>query len=501
METLAQVVAERVVEIVVQALDMNEIIRRIDLTAAIDQIDVNRLLDRVDVTEILDRVDVDRLLDQVDVDGLIERVDVDAIVQRVDVDGLLDRVDVNDLVNRIDVDTLVGQTDLGSIIAKSTGGFASEALDALRAQTVMIDQFADRLVWRMERRKGARPQTPSHAMREGGPPAGAVVPGAAVVPSGRAAPYAATSPADARLPHPAGPPDTAGPPQDGVVLPGAVPPGATAPGTALPGAVMPTGPVPSQAALPPQPASLPLRDSMPPSPNQSPDGRLQNATAPLRQSAVQGDVHPEGATPAPIPVGPEPHPHRDGGGTRARTRRGTWTSLHGHYAGGASRLAAFVIDMAGSAGAFTLALAAISYAVTVITGHTVTYSKANIVVAVAYVLWLFVYFAYPWSLSGKSLGMALLGIRVVAQDGTHAGWRRAVVRTLALPLSFLLLGLGLAGIVFQRQNRALHDFIAHTAVVYSWDARAARIRFLARADGADGADGADNVHAWDAAAR
>ncbi len=154
--------------------------------------------------------------------------------------------------------------------------------------------------------------------------------------------------------------------------------------------------------------------------------------------------------------------------------------MHGHYAGGASRLAAFAIDIAAAAGAFTLALAAISYAVSVITGNTVTYSKANVVVAVSYVVWLFVYFAYPWSLSGKSLGMAVLGVRVVAKDGTHAGWRRATVRTLALPLSFLLFGLGLAGIVFQRQNRALHDFIAGTAVVYAWDARAARIRFLAR---------------------
>jgi uncharacterized RDD family membrane protein YckC len=76
----------------------------------------------------------------------------------------------------------------------------------------------------------------------------------------------------------------------------------------------------------------------------------------------------------------------------------------------------------------------------------------------------------------------VLGIRVVGKDGTHVGWRRAVVRILALPLSFLLFGLGFAGIVFQRQNRALHDFIAGTAVVYSWDARAARIRFLARTD-------------------
>ncbi len=37
---------------------------------------------------------------------------------------------------------------------------------------------------------------------------------------------------------------------------------------------------------------------------------------------------------------------------------------------------------------FTLALGAISYAASIITGHTVTYSKANLLVAVAYVLWI-----------------------------------------------------------------------------------------------------------------
>jgi hypothetical protein len=41
-------------------------------------------------------------------------------------------------------------------------------------------------------------------------------------------------------------------------------------------------------------------------------------------------------------------------------------------------------------------------------------------------------------------------------------------------------GLGFAGILVQHEHRALHDLIAGTAVVYAWDARAARLRFLAR---------------------
>ena len=40
-----------------------------------------------------------------------------------------------------------------------------------------------------------------------------------------------------------------------------------------------------------------------------------------------------------------------------------------------------------------------------------------------------------------------------------------------------------SGIVFQRERRALDDFIAGTAVVYDWDARAARLRWIARKEG------------------
>ena len=76
--------------------------------------------------------------------------------------------------------------------------------------------------------------------------------------------------------------------------------------------------------------------------------------------------------------------------------------------------------------------------------------------------------------------MALFGVQVVTDDGGDVSGRRAIVRTLAFPLSFLILGLGFLGILLGDQRRALHDVIAGTAVVYSWDARAARLRFLSR---------------------
>jgi uncharacterized RDD family membrane protein YckC len=155
-------------------------------------------------------------------------------------------------------------------------------------------------------------------------------------------------------------------------------------------------------------------------------------------------------------------------------------SLQGKYAGFASRFSAFAVDVGISVGAFMLALAAISFAARVLTGQDITWHKGDIWVIIAYAVWAFVYFAYSWAASGRTAGMALFGVRVVRDDGTEVSGRQAGVRTLALPLSFLFLGLGFTGILLGDRRRALHDVIAGTAVIYSWDARAARLRFLSR---------------------
>jgi len=155
-------------------------------------------------------------------------------------------------------------------------------------------------------------------------------------------------------------------------------------------------------------------------------------------------------------------------------------SLQGKYAGFASRFTAFAVDLGVGLGVFLLALAAISFAARVLTGQDISWNKGDTWVIIAYAVWQFIYFAYSWAASGRTAGMALFGVRVVTDDGTNVSGRRAVVRTLAFPLSFLFLGLGFAGILLGGRRRALHDVIAGTAVIYSWDARAARLRFLSR---------------------
>ena len=155
-------------------------------------------------------------------------------------------------------------------------------------------------------------------------------------------------------------------------------------------------------------------------------------------------------------------------------------TVQGNYAGAVSRFLAFAIDLFASSAVYALALAAISYVVDIVTGKQVSWHRQDIVVIVTYVLWEFFYFGYSWAVSGRTFGMAVLGVQVVRADGAAAEPRRGVVRALVFPLSFLLLGLGFLGILVQRERRALHDLIAGTAVIYAWDARAARLRFLAR---------------------
>jgi uncharacterized RDD family membrane protein YckC len=155
-------------------------------------------------------------------------------------------------------------------------------------------------------------------------------------------------------------------------------------------------------------------------------------------------------------------------------------SDQGHYAGSVSRFLAYAVDLGVSTAVFTLALAGVGFVIEVITSHRVTWTDSDPLVGALFVVWQFFYFGYSWAVASRSFGMYVLGLRVVRADGTEITPRQGVLRALVFPLSFLLLGAGFLGILLQHERRALHDLIAGTTVVYAWDARAARLRFLAR---------------------
>jgi uncharacterized RDD family membrane protein YckC len=155
-------------------------------------------------------------------------------------------------------------------------------------------------------------------------------------------------------------------------------------------------------------------------------------------------------------------------------------SMQGHYAGIVTRLAAFGIDVLVAATLFTLGGNVVEYLLSSLLGEDMSLRDAPVVTVVALAVWLLVYFAYPIAVGGRTLGMAAVGLEVVTTDGKPVGAGRAVLRTIFIPLSLILLGIGALMILIDRRRRALHDLIAGTAVVYAWDARAARLRFLAK---------------------
>ena len=165
----------------------------------------------------------------------------------------------------------------------------------------------------------------------------------------------------------------------------------------------------------------------------------------------------------------------------SRAAPAAWTSALGRYAGAASRFTAYAVDVLVSWAAFSLGLAGVSFAILIVTGRSVSWHPAGgIAVGVVFAAWEIGYFGYCWAVAGRTLGMALLGLRVVRADGADLDPWHGVLRALAFPLSIILCGLGFIGILTQREHRALHDLLAGTAVVYSWDARAAQLRRLAR---------------------
>ena len=70
-----------------------------------------------------------------------------------------------------------------------------------------------------------------------------------------------------------------------------------------------------------------------------------------------------------------------------------------------------------------------------------------------------------WSGTGRAPGMGLLGLRVVAADGTPLGSRRAFWRSV---LVVGTLGLLVVTSLFSRTNRSLYDKWCGSAVIYDW---------------------------------
>jgi uncharacterized RDD family membrane protein YckC len=161
-------------------------------------------------------------------------------------------------------------------------------------------------------------------------------------------------------------------------------------------------------------------------------------------------------------------------------------SLQGYYAGFASRAVAILIDM----GIITLVSAVVIGAMSLffdlpsvqrfiqwlnslLPGFDLIFvglTSARFA-GFFFLLLNYLYFVFFFSTTGQTVGKAIMGLRVVTIDGKRMGIRRAFIRTLGYTLSLAPLGLGFLWVLGEDRRRAWHDKIAHTYVLYVWDAR------------------------------
>jgi uncharacterized RDD family membrane protein YckC len=143
----------------------------------------------------------------------------------------------------------------------------------------------------------------------------------------------------------------------------------------------------------------------------------------------------------------------------------------GHRAGVVTRLAAATID-ALVVGA-TLVAGYVGFAGLVFLVDPLAFSLPDsslILSLTAGFVVLVLYLTAAWSVSGRTYGCLVMGLRVVDRRGRLLGLPGALVRA----LSCAVFPIGLLWCAVSRGNRSVQDVLLRTSVVYDWQPRAAR---------------------------
>lgn len=144
--------------------------------------------------------------------------------------------------------------------------------------------------------------------------------------------------------------------------------------------------------------------------------------------------------------------------------------LSGRYAGWSSRLVAAIADAWIFVTASTLLLAGADFLSRKVFGQGTELDVSSPLGIGLGVLAGFFFLFISLEVAGRTPGDALVGIRVLAWDGSRLGARAALGRTVLLPLTTLTV-IGPIGAVVQRDRRALHDRMTRSCVVVDWSPR------------------------------
>ncbi|GAA3523137.1 RDD family protein [Nocardioides daeguensis] len=165
----------------------------------------------------------------------------------------------------------------------------------------------------------------------------------------------------------------------------------------------------------------------------------------------------------PAPLGPDLLMDGEGGAT-----------VTGRYAGAVSRAAALAVDVGVVLASYSIGVGLTGFLLDAIFDASLD-GVPGVVASVVLLGWAGLYVAVGTTVAGRTVGKAMVGLKVVSGAGRPVRPAAAVVRVCAFPLSTLLFGLGLVLVVLRRDHRALHDLVARTAVVYDWGDRQAQL--------------------------
>lgn len=151
-------------------------------------------------------------------------------------------------------------------------------------------------------------------------------------------------------------------------------------------------------------------------------------------------------------------------------------ALQGRYSGSLTRFTAAIMDHLILMTLFTIVALLLSLIRTHIFGDRDDSLPEwfEWIVPLTYVCFTFWYYILSWVIVGRTIGMTMLGLLMVSSNGHRIGLIQAIARAVTEPISVLLCGYILG--LIRRDGRQWHDLITGTGIVYSWDARLARLR-------------------------
>ena len=145
--------------------------------------------------------------------------------------------------------------------------------------------------------------------------------------------------------------------------------------------------------------------------------------------------------------------------------------MAGRYAGLLPRVLALVADLALATAIYTAFTAAVGWVLNGVLGLAL---EGGLLSGAAFgfglVSWWLLYWVGALAVGGRTPGMGLIGLRLLREDGEPLSPFRALLWTVALPVSTVF-GAGFALALLGPRRRTLHDRVAGATVVYDWGRR------------------------------